>query len=119
MFEMRVRCDKEEISGRAMSDWQKIRWWMNAHKISPIELATVTGFNQDFIERGLKGEPLSIPIGFLRNIATNWLFKACRTDKKTFSCPVDDMTYDQLMDHIGPPPAMPPRQGNFWEWDDD
>ena len=93
--------------------WQMIRWRMNERRILPQELARRTGFSQQHIERGIKGEPVPI------RHALPYFIKAFGITSARQKGPedtVDILTYDECIKLLKPPPAMPPYQGNFWDY---
>ena len=68
------------------------------------------------IKKGIAGELIPIPFSFLRDAVR--AFELVEARGKTYQDPLDSMEYEELMELIKPPPAMPPRQGDFWEWSD-
>ena len=96
--------------------WQAIRWRMNERRITPQELASRARYSQDLIERGLRGEPIPITDDFIHKCVMAFGLTSGRT--KYYEDTVDCLSYDECIRLIGPPPAMPRRQGNFWDWNE-
>ena len=96
------------------SIWQAIRWRMNERRITPEELALKTGYSKDHVERGLVGEPIPITKMFLNRAAMAFGLTSGRA--KYYEDTTEILTYEELVDLIMPKPAMPPRQGDFWNY---
>ncbi len=111
---MRTMPNQAQITKRK-DDWQKIRWRMNERRITPEELAHKTQYSPDLIERGVRGEPIPITDDFIHKCVMAFNLTSSRI--KYFEETVYDLPYDECIEIIGPPSAMPPRQGNFWNWD--
>ena len=111
---MKLIPDQAQINKRK-DDWQKIRWRMNERRITPQKLGRRTPYSLDLIERGIKGEPIPITDDFIHKCVIAFNLTSSRA--KYYEETVDDLSYDECIELIGPPPAMPPRQGNFWDWD--
>jgi len=111
---MRITPTQDDINERK-DIWQAIRWRMNERRITPQSLARRTGYSQDLIERGISGEPVPIR-HVLRSFVEAFGLRSGRFYEET----VDSLTDDTCKKLLKPTPAMPPRQGNFWDyWDYD
>jgi hypothetical protein len=89
---------------------------MNERRITPQRLAKAIGFSRTDVERGLKGEPVPIRHALPTVIVALGLIDAREKGPENIA---DVLTYDKCLELLKPPPAMPPRQGNFWEYEDD
>lgn len=94
--------------------WQIIRWRMNVHKITPQQLSLTTGYSRGHIERGLKGEPIEIGISFLRDCVMAFGLTSGRT--RYYEETVENLSWEECVRLLKPTPAMPPRQGDFWDY---
>jgi hypothetical protein len=120
--EVRMKPSQEDIN-RRKDVWQMILWRMGVHRFTPKKLASQTPYSQSLIEKGISGEPIPLTLPFLRACVKAFGSAMGRIDccgrivddGKT----VDDMPYDECVDILKPPPEMPPRQGNFWEYEDE
>ena len=111
-----IRRPTEDDINERKDIWQAIRWRMNVHRLTPKELARQTPYSQDLIERGIGGKPLPITLDFLRACVTAFgLIGVTSGRTKPYEKKVDILSYDGYIELIKPPPAMPPRQGNFWD----
>ena len=108
-----IKLNQEEIN-RKKDIWQIIRWRMNAHRITPEELAKRTHFSKELIERGINGEPMPITSPFLHDCVNAFGLTSARA--KFFEETVDELSDEACIKLLKPEPAMPPRQGNFWEY---
>lgn len=115
---MEMRFDRNEIRRIALDHWQRMAHAMNEHRILPSRLAALTGHKQETIERGIRGEYVPVHLDLLRALVKECNVVEGRTTLR-YDDPIDKLSYESLMEQIGPLPAMPPRQGNFWEWPDD
>jgi len=112
-----IKARSEDDEKRLKSDWQAIRWRMNERRTDPTKLSKLTGYSESDIKKGIGGELIPIPLSFLRNAVR--AFRLVEARAKTYEeDPLDLMSYEEYMELIKPPPAMPPRQGNFWELQD-
>ena len=109
---MRVIPNQDDINERK-DIWQAIRWRMNERRITPQELARRARYSQDLIERGISGEPVPIRHA-LRNFVEAFGLRSGRFYEET----VDSLPDDECKKLLKPQSAMPPRQGNFWDWND-
>jgi hypothetical protein len=105
--------NKERVS-QIKNVWQSIRWRMNERRLTPLELHYKTGYSVEHIERGTAGDLIPITSDFLRNCVVVFGLISGRT--KYYEETVDILTYEECVDLLKPPPAMPPRQGNFWDY---
>jgi hypothetical protein len=112
---MRTTLTQDEINHR-MDMWQVIRWRMNSHKIEPKELAKRTNYSQDLIERGISGEPVPITFPFLCACVEAFSLSG---RGKFYEDTIESRSISEVENILKPQPAMPPRQGNFWEYDDE
>jgi hypothetical protein len=112
-----------EGTGRKFKDdWLAIGWCMQEQRIDPARVSYLTNFPEQNIKRGINGEPIPIPLMFLKRfIKTLGLVSTRSGNIRSQSCedPLDSMSYDECMKLIKPPPAMPPRQGYFWETEEE
>ena len=92
--------------------WQSIRWRMNERRITPKALASRTRFSEALIERGINGEPVPIRHALRNFVEAFGLNRRARFYEDTS----DILSDDECIEYLKPPSAMPPRQGNFWEW---
>jgi len=95
--------------------WQAIRNRMNERRLAPMGLASRTKYSKNDIERGIAGEIVSIDLDFLRDCVLAFGLPSGKT--KYYEETVEGLTWDECVRLIKPPPAMPPRQGNFWDYD--
>ena len=112
---MRIMPTQDEINHRK-GVWQTIKWRMNAHRVTPKQLAYQTRYSQELIERGISGEPVPITSAFLRACVMAFGLTSGRT--KYYEDTVEILSDDELKALLKPEPAMPPRQGNFWDYDE-
>lgn len=112
---MRIIPSQDDINERK-DIWQTIRWRMNERRFTPKDLANRTQYSQDLIERGIRGEPIPITPPFLLDCVTAFGLTSGRT--KYYEETADDLSYNECVELLKPPPAMPPRQSNFWEYAD-
>jgi len=96
--------------------WQAIIWRMNERKILPAMLASETGYPLDYIIRGIAGQPVEVELSFLRGCVR--VFRLMSGQTKIYEEAINTLSYDECIKLIKPPPEMPPRQGNFWDWDE-
>jgi hypothetical protein len=89
---------------------------MNERRVTPRKVAYHTGYSLKFIEEGIAGKPAPITLDFLRNFVTMLGLRSGRT--RYYEDTPEVLTWDDCVAGIKPPPAMPPRQGNFWEYSD-
>jgi len=119
---MIVKPTRDEINQRK-SDWKIITNRMNIHRITPEELASKTPYSLDLIKKGISGEPIPITREFVRDCVIK-AFRLLEVEMDgrikdvNYVKPVMDLSYEEYMERMKPPPAMPPKQGNFWEWDE-
>jgi len=111
---MRTIPNQDEINHRK-TVWQTILWRMNVHRIDPKELAKRTPYSQDIIESGISGEPVPITFPFL--CACIEAFGIPSGRGKYYEETIETQPYSKLEELLMPRPEMPPRQGNFWEYD--
>ena len=112
MIEARSETDEKNLK----SDWQAILWRMKAHRIAPASLAYLTKYPEDSIRKGISGELIPITLPFLHGCVRAFeLVNARKAGAQLYADPVESMSYDECIRLIKPAPAMPPRQGNFWE----
>lgn len=114
-----IQARSEDDENRLKSYWQAFCWRMNERHIDPTKLSKLTGYPESNIKKGISGELIPITFSFLRDAVR--AFDLVETRGKTYQDPLDLMSYEELMELIKPRPAMPPRQGNFWElsdWED-
>ena len=95
--------------------WQAIRFRMNERRIIPSDLAHRTGYRREHIERGIKGEIIPVTLDFLRDCVT--VFGLTSGRAKYYEDTAEILLIGECVSLLKPPPAMPPRQGNFWEGD--
>ena len=111
---MRITPDQVQIN-QTKSIWQAIRWRMNERRLTPTGLAARTGYSKNEIERGIGGEPVEIGVDFLRDCVLAFGLTSGR--RKYFEeTGVENLSWDECVKLIKPPPAVPPRQGNFWDY---
>ena len=96
--------------------WKIILQQMREHRVTPDELARRTLYPIDLINKGIRGEYAPITHGFL--VACVKIFGSFDTRQDPYGQLIDTMSDDDLWRLLKPKAAMPPRQGNFWEWDD-
>jgi len=99
---------REEI----LNLWQKIRVAMNAHYITPQQLAMATNKSASLINRGISGEPIDIDLFFLNRFVKALGYGSGRTGNGL------DYSWDECVKFITPKPAMPPLPGNIWDNND-
>lgn len=109
---MRIEPNEDDINERK-EIWQGIRYRMNERRITPQELARRTRYPQALIERGIAGEPVAIRHALHEFVEAFGL----ATRAKFFEETSEILTDDECEKALRPPPAMPPRQGNFWDYD--
>lgn len=97
--------------------WQIIIWRMDVHKITPQRLAILTEYSLNFILKGIKGEAALITDTFLRNCVTVFGVTNSRTDLKKNMNVNHQLSREECIDLLKPPPAMPPNKKHFWEND--
>lgn len=113
---MKNRLTQDQVS-HTRDLWEAIKWRMNSHKVTPEELAYRTPYSQDLIERGINGAP--VPLTHPFKLACVKAFGLRVRDARGGLYALDDDLSDDEIDRLlKPEPAMPPRQGNFWEWPD-
>ncbi len=112
---MRVR-SKQDEDNEIRNIWPAICFRMNERKLTPRGLASRTKKSKSDIERGIAGEPVPIDLGFLRDCVLAFGLPMGRAEN--YEETVKSLTWDECMGLIKPPPAMPPRQDNFWDYDD-
>lgn len=112
---MRIIPNQDEINHRKAL-WQTIKWRMNVHRITPKVLADKTPYSKDLIDRGIGGEPVPITSDFSRACVNVFGLKSARA--KYYEDTDDILSDDELETLLRPQPAMPPRQGNFWDSDE-
>jgi hypothetical protein len=101
------------------SVWEMIKWRMNERRVDPETLASKTCYSKSKIGRGLSGEPVEISLPFLHDCAIAFDLVSARAELNTRNVRIDTiLSYEYYIELIKPPSAMPPRQGNFWEWDE-
>ncbi len=110
---MRITPDQDQIN-EIKSIWQAIRWRMNERRLAPMNLAYRTKYSKNEIERGIAGEPVEITVESLRDCVMAFGLTSGRT--KHYEETVEDLSWDECVRLIKPQPAMPPRQGNFWDY---
>jgi hypothetical protein len=113
MFLKPIQFDANE----AKSVWQIIIWNLNVHRITPQQLAQYTGYSINLIMRGIKGEAALVTDGFLRNCVAVFGKTSGRIDPHNPLNINDQMTREECIRLLSPPPAMPTGQKNFWEGD--
>jgi hypothetical protein len=96
--------------------WQAICARMNERRMAPKQVAYKTGYPLKYIERGIVGEPAPITLDFLQDFVTVLGLTSGRT--KHYEDTAEILSWEDCVALIKPQPAMPPRQGNFWEWSD-
>jgi len=96
--------------------WQAICWRMNERRVIPKQVAYHTGYPLKFIEKGIAGEPAQITLAFLQDFVTALGLTSGRT--KHYEDTAEILSWEDCVEAIKPTPAVPPRQGNFWEWQD-
>ena len=119
---MRTIPTQDEINQRK-DGWKIIANRMNIHHVTPEELASKTPYSQNLIKKGIGGEPIPITKEFARDcVIKAFKLREVEIDGRikdvNYAKPVDDLSYEDYMELMKPPPAMPPKQGNFWEWDE-
>jgi len=108
---MRIFNYQDEINERK-NIWQEICWRMNEKRFTPQKLASLTGYPLQLIERGVTGEPVPIEHALHKFVEAFGL----TSGRMKFYEETDDLlSYEECRKLIKPPPAMPPRQGNFWD----
>jgi hypothetical protein len=107
-----IRRPTEDDINERKDIWKAIRWRMNERRITPQELARRARYSQDLIERGISGEPVPIRHA-LRSFVEAFGLREGRFYEET----ADSLTDDVCKKLLKPPSAMPPRQGNFWDYD--
>ena len=95
--------------------WEAIKWRMNVHRVTPEELARRTPYSQDLIERGIHGDPVPLTCAFRLACVKAFGLRDARGSLYGLD---EDLSDDEIDRLLKPEPAMPPRQGNFWEWKD-
>ena len=99
--------------------WYWICRQMNEHRITPQVLASRTGYSQESIERGISGEPVPVRHDLLSFVKALGLLGITKDNRANYYEVTEDVpSYDKCKELLKPPAAMPPRQGNFWEYDD-
>jgi hypothetical protein len=93
-----------------LSIWQNILGRLNAHRITPNELALKTTYSIQKIERGIKGEHISITLEFLNDCV--FAFGLADGRKRNGA---SNQTWEQCIELLKPPAEMPPKKANFWE----
>ena len=106
----------QELINEIKNIWQAIRSRMNEYKITPAKLAYETGYKREHIERGINGEIIPITLEFLRDCVT--VFGLTSSRAKHYEDTADILSSEECISLLKPRPAMPPKQGNFWERDD-
>lgn len=106
---------KQNQSNEVLNIWQAIRFRMNERRVTPMGLASRTRYSKNEIERGIAGEPVMIDLDFLRDCILAFRLTIGRAEH--YEETVKSLTWDECMGSIKPPPAMPPQQGNFWDYD--
>jgi len=96
--------------------WQAILFRMNERRITPSDLADRTGYRRELIERGIKGEIIPVTLDFLRDCVT--VFGLTSGRAKYYEDTAEILSIGECVSLIKPPPAMSPKQGNFWEYND-
>jgi hypothetical protein len=96
--------------------WKIIQQQMKEKRVTPDKLARQTQYPADRINRGIGGEREPIPRNFL--IACVRVFGLLDARKDPYGQLLYVMSDDDLWRFLKPKPGMPPRQGNFWEWDE-
>jgi len=109
---MRITYNQDQVND-IKNIWQAIRWRLNERRLTPLKLAFQTEYSKKDIERGIRGEPVEITVDFLRDCVLAFGLTSGRT--KHYEETADDLPWDECVRLIKPPPAMPPRQGNFWD----
>jgi hypothetical protein len=112
---MRLTPSQKNINERK-DIWKAVCWRMNERRIMPQELARMTGYSKNLIEKGICGDPVPVTEDFLQNCVT--AFGLTNARAMYFEDTLDILSHDELVQLIKPPPAMPPRQGNFWDYND-
>jgi hypothetical protein len=106
-------------ANEAKNIWQMIIWRMRAHRISPQQLASRTGYSINLILRGIKGEATIVTDEFLRNCLRVFGLTSGRINPKN---PVDinnQMSREECIQLLSPPPAMPTGEKRFWEYEEE
>ena len=111
---MRIIPTQDEINHRK-DVWQLICWRMNVHRINPEELSDQTPYSKDLIEKGTGGEPIPLTLDFLRACVRAFNLIGITSGRGNAGGPLDTISYDECINLLKPPSAMPPRQGNFWD----
>jgi len=111
---MRITLNQGQIN-EIKNIWQAIRWRLNERRLTPTGLAYQTGYSKKHIERGIRGEAAPITIDFLRDCVMAFGLPLSGRTKCYEEKMVDNLSWDECVRLIKPPPAMPPRQGNFWD----
>ena len=112
---MKIMLNQGEIN-RRKNRWQAVRHQMNVHKVTPQEVAHQTPYSKELVEKGIGGEDVPITSPFLYACVKIFGLEDARAEpNKETDYIYPDYELEAL---LKPPPEMPPRQGNFWEWDD-
>ena len=109
---MNIRLEQDSRT-ESKNIWQMIRLRMNERHITPNELAFRTRRSKDIINKGLEGYPVEITLDFLRDCVMALNLTSGRT--RFYEETEEDLSWQGCVDLLMPPPAMPPKQGNFWD----
>ncbi len=105
-----------EMIKKLLDIWPAIVLRMNERRITPELLAYKTGYSLKRIREGIAGTPAQITEDFLRKCVIAFgLLDGRKSDGKG----ADTLSFDECVKLIKPTPAMPPRKGNFWDYDDE
>ena len=113
---MRIQTGEDQ-SNKYKNTWQVILYRMRERKITPAELSRRTGYTRGYIERGINGESVEISVDFLRRCVGAMIINPVSGRTSDYEKAISTFSYDDCVELLKPPPAMPPRQGNFWDWD--
>ena len=96
--------------------WQAIRFRMNERRITPTDLALRTGYQREHIENGIRGEIIPVTLNFLRGCVAVFGLTSARAEP--YENTAELLSLGECVSLLKPTPAMPPREGNFWEYAD-
>ena len=97
---------------RMMKTWEGIAYWMEERGVSPQALARSTGYPEDRIERGLRGEPQPLPSYFLHACVNVFVLRSARA--RFFEETDDVLSDDECMAILTRPSPPSHRQGRLW-----
>ncbi len=113
---MRIQTDEDQ-SNKYKNTWQAILNCMRERKITPAKLSQRTGYTRGYIERGISGESVEISLDFLHRCVGAMIINPVSGRASDYEKTISTLSYNDCVKLLKPPPAMPPRQGNFWDWD--